>query len=938
MASIERSGDIHQDNVSGTAIAHTGIGNIIVQVESANFTVESSQLVLAQGALSVGATVRQTLPRDVATFTGREKELQSLVESVAESSQTGSPILIHAIDGMAGVGKTALAVHAAHQLTGQFPDGQLFLRLNAHGSREGPVEAGDALAALLRETGLDARQIPASLDEKERLWRGRLAGRRVLLLLDDAADHQQVQSLLPGTSGSAVLVTSRHRLASLEGALSVPLDVMLPGEARRLFARLTGRDDVRPEDAAELMQLAGHLPLAIMLLAGRLRHHRAWAVTDLIEELTSARDRSAAIGATDEPISATFDLSYNRLPASRQLLLRYLGLNPGNEIDAYALTALAGFGLQDARRELDALFTCHLIDEPTRGRYRFHDLLADYARALAVACPPEEQDAAIDRLLDYYVHVAQIADRYLTRQSHPNAQTPGRTRPAHKPNLSSWRDAVRWMTAERSNLSAVAGYSAMHNRPAHVAAISTALNGFLLTFSFWDQALALHQVALDSARRATDRPAEAAALGDLGAVQRLVADHEAARANLGASLALYRDLGDRLGEANALSTLGLVERLAGDFEMAGKSLGLAESIYRELGEQLGLANTLHDLGYQHYLSDEYVAARTCLTEALALYRALGNETGQANALNYLGVVQHQVGDLQAAAASQERALELYSVLGIRNGQANALNALGTVQYLMADFPAATASVERALTLYRTLNNRLGEANALKRLGQVQFLTGEIPAATANLTQALSMFRELRSRLGEANALTSLSQIQKKEGQLGVAASGASMALALYRALGDRSGQAHALAALGHVQLMIPQVSEAAASFTEALEIFRSLGDRPGEAESLNNLGELACATSQVDKALACFEHALAIATSANEHIEQARALVGIGRLYTQAGRHESAETSLSRALEMYTRIGVPAAREVAAMLRSLDPSQSLTSLDHVVPKRTAAGT
>jgi hypothetical protein len=287
-----------------------------------------------------------------------------------------------------------------------FPDGQLFVRLHAHAQGHRPVDSGDALATLLRSTGTDPRQIPAGVEERAQLWRDRLAGQRVLLVLDDAASREQVEPLIPGTGGSAVVVTSRRRITALPGVLPLDLDVLPPGQAADLFTRVSGRGGDEPGTVAGLVDLAGRLPLAIQLLGGRLRSHRSWTVADLAGELAAARDRSTAIGADDDPVSTVFDLSYQALPARQRRFFRHLGMHPGPSIDAYAAAALTGLSRGQAGAELDALFAVHLIEELARGRYRFHDLLGDYARALAATDPSGHRNRALGRLLGYYTTAA----------------------------------------------------------------------------------------------------------------------------------------------------------------------------------------------------------------------------------------------------------------------------------------------------------------------------------------------------------------------------------------------------------------------------------------------------------------------------------------------------------------------------------------------------
>ena len=334
--------------------------------------------------------------------------------TLAEAAANGGVVGIHAIDGMAGIGKTTFAVHAAHRLAADFPDGQFFLPLHAHTQGQRPVDPADALASLLLTAGLAAPQIPPGLEARAARWRDVVAGKKILLLLDDAAGHEQVRPLLPGTAGSLVLVTSRRRLTALEDAAVITLDTLSPAEAATLLARLAARPGIRAGDAAvgQITQLCGYLPLAIGMLASQLRHHPAWSATQLAAELAAARDRLALMRAENLSVAAAFGLSYADLTAAQQRLFRRLGLVPGPDFDARAAAALDHTSLDEARRCLDELYDQHLITEPAPGRYQLHDLLREHARALAAADDPAACDAAVGRLLDYYLHTALAAGQH----------------------------------------------------------------------------------------------------------------------------------------------------------------------------------------------------------------------------------------------------------------------------------------------------------------------------------------------------------------------------------------------------------------------------------------------------------------------------------------------------------------------------------------------
>jgi tetratricopeptide (TPR) repeat protein/transcriptional regulator with XRE-family HTH domain len=813
-----------------------------------------------------GAT--RTLPRDAAFFTGRERELVQLTGAAGV-------VGIHAIGGMAGVGKTAFVVHAAHQLSAQFPDGQIFLPLHGHTPGQQPVVPADALANLLQTAGVAAQQIPSDIDARAALWRNYLAGRKLLLVLDDAVDSDQVRPLLPGTGGSLVLVTSRHHLTALGDAESISLDTLQPVEAATLLARLAARPglDVDGPAVLEIVRLCAYLPLAVGLMAGQLHHHPAWTADDMAAELASARDRLKLMTAENLSVAAAFDLSYARLTGEQQRLFRRLSLHPGPDIDAYAAAALDPdeADLAAASSGLRALYDHHLLTEPSRDRYHFHDLIREYARALADTEPAAERDAAVGRLLDYYLHVTRLADRHLVRRI-PAVRPRAVTAPRHAPELVTRPQAVALLEAERINIQAAATQA---TRPGYVAAISASLHGFLRVQGHWDQALSLHQLATEAAGQDEDRLAEAEARADLATIQRMTGNYPAAAGNLTTAIEVFRELGSRQGEANALLQLGNVQYPTGDYPAATSSLGRALEYFRDLGDQLGEASVLSNLGAVQALTGDLPAAAASLTSALAANRDLDDQQGQAYALNYLGTVQRLAGDYQGSAASQVQSLELQQQTGDRFGQASALNDLGAVQRITGDYAAATASQTQALDLFRSVGHRLGQASALGELGVVQTMTADYPAAIDSLKQALELFTEL----------------------------------------GHLQGQASALCDLGAVQALTKDHASALESLNRALEIYTGMGHRQGQAEVLNNMGEALLADGGAADAQARHREALDIAADIAVPAEEARAREGIGRCQLLAGQAIEGGWNLRQALAIYQRINSTNTERVAALLR-----------------------
>ncbi len=729
---------------------------------------------VASGKVTGGvAAATRTLPRDVASFTGRETELAELMAVPADGA--GTVLGIHALGGMAGVGKTALAVHAAHLLAPRYPDGQIFLPLHGHTPGQRPVDPADALASLLLTVGVAAEQLPPGLEARMALWRDRAAGQHLLLVLDDATGSDQVRPLLPGTGGSLVLVTSRRHLTALEDVRSISLDTLPPWDAAGLLVRLAARPGLDPGDAAatEITRLCGYLPLAIGMLARQLHHHPTWTPTDLAAELADARDRLELITAEDLSVAAALDLSYRELTDDQRRMFRRLGLHPGTDVDAHAAAALDDTDVGPARRNLTALYDHYMLTEPARGRYRMHDLIREHARALAATDREAERDAALGRLLDYYLRSTRTTVGRLPQD-----------------------EALSWLEAERANVHAAADYAAAHGWPGHACGLSEAMHEFFRRQGHWDQARALHGTALEAARQAGDQRAEASTLCHLGWIRHWSGERPAAIAAYTRALELYRGLGDRPAEASTLYQLGVI---------------------------------------QYYL-DDYPAADVGLTRALDMYRDLGDRRGVAATLRELGIVRALTGNLNAAAARLEQALELYRDLGDPTGEAVTLIDLGELQSDTGAYPAATASLTRALELCRGFSHRPVEANALKVLGLVQYRGGLYPAATESLTRALELCRELGHSPAEADALQYLGRVQQATGHSAEAAENLTGALKLYRDLDDRSGEAETLNYLGELLLGSAEAERARACHEEALEIATDISAPIKEAEALEGIG------------------------------------------------------------------------------------------------------
>ena len=705
----------------------------------------------ARGRAGLGragvATATRTLPRDIASFTGRRQELAKLVAAAAGADKVVS---IHAIGGMAGIGKTAFAVHAAHRLADRFPGGQIFVPLHGNTPGRQPVDPADALASLLLTVGVPAAQIPADLEARMALWRDRVAGRQLLLVLDDAVGSEQVRPLLPGSGGSLVLVTSRRRLTALEDISTISLDTMPPQEAAWLLVRLAGRPGLSPVDSAvaEITRLCGCLPLAIGMLARQLHHHPAWSPGGRAAQLAAAVNRLELLATENVSVAAAFDLSYAGLAPEEQRLFRRLGLHPGGEADGYAAAALDGTSLAAGRRGLEALYDQYLLTEPAPGRYRMHDLIREHARALAGRLDPDDdRDQATERLLDYYQHAAARADALLARQARTAPARAGGTGPAAVPALASREEALAWARAERASLLAGLDQATAAGQHARVIALTAGLAGLLRQDGPWAEAIIRHATAVRAARRLGDQPGQADALANLGDVRRLTGDYPGAARALTEALVIYRDLGDRPGQADALTFLGVVRRATGDYRGAARALTEALGISRDLGDRLGQADALTYLGGVRTMTGDYPAAIRTLAEALGIHRDLGNGLGQVDTLVYLGMARQATGNYPAAARDLEQALGISRDIGSRRGQAEALNGIGTLSRARGDLGQARSCHRQALDLARQIGSPLDEAHALAGLARCALAAGRTAEAEAGLRRALAIFQ----RIGAAEA-------------------------------------------------------------------------------------------------------------------------------------------------------------------------------------------
>jgi DNA-binding SARP family transcriptional activator/Tfp pilus assembly protein PilF len=752
-----------------------------------SLAVPDSPVLGASGGLPA---VPRELPAGVGHFTGRETELAALYELLDRSGeQAPGAVVISAIGGTAGVGKTALAVHWAHQVAERFPDGQLYVNLRGYDPAQ-PMTAADALAGFLRALGVSSQDIPAEEDQRAARYRSTLAGRRVLVVLDNAGSAGQVRPLLPGTPSCFVVVTSRDALAGLvarDGANRLDLDLLRLDDAVRLLRQLIGeRADTDPDAATALAGQCCCLPLALRVAAELAAARPDVSLAGLVGELADQQRRLGLLDAGGDPrtaVRAAFSWSYRHLDTGAARAFRLAGLHPGADFGPYAVAALTGAALEQGRGVLDALARAHLIQHAGTDRYGMHDLLRAYARELAAAHDGEgEQHAALTRLFDHYLHTAATAmDTLHPAERHRRPRIPPPATPA--PPVTDPATARAWLDAERATLVAVTVHTAGQGWPSHATRLAATVFRYLDAGSHYPEAITIHTHARDAARRTGDRAAEATALNHLAGPHRRQGRYQQAIRQYRQALALFRQAGDRTGQAHALGNLGNVCADQGRYQAATSFHEQALNLYRQIGDRTGEARTLGNLGYIEQLQGRYQQAARHHRQSLAIALETGNQTTECVALINLGTVALRQDCYQQAAGHLRRALALCRETGYRFFEAEALTRISGVCLRQGRLHEATGHLQAALALYRETGNRSGEADSLNSLGDVLTATGQPCHARTQHTIALGLAHQIGDKHQQARAHEGLGSAYRATGNLGKARSHWQEALGLYTELG-----------------------------------------------------------------------------------------------------------------------------------------------------------
>jgi tetratricopeptide (TPR) repeat protein/transcriptional regulator with XRE-family HTH domain len=736
-----------------------------------------------------GTSPRQ-LPPAVAGFTGRGAELEALTKILddAGAGATGT-VVISAIGGTAGVGKTALAIQWAHQASERFPDGQLYVNLRGY-DPDRPTPPADALAGFLRALGVSGQDIPPEEDERAARYRSLLAGKRILVVLDNVGSAEQARPLLPGSPTCAVVATSRDSLTGLvarDGAVRLDLDLLPLPDAMRLLRDLIGdRAAANPDATEALAERCCRLPLALRVAAELAAASPGIPLADLAAELAGQQERLDLLDAGGDPrtaVRAVFSWSYQHLNTGAARAFRLAGLHPAADFDSYAVAALTGGDLGQARRTLDALAKANLVHAGGPGRYGMHDLLRAYASELAATQDGDDgRHAALTRLIDHYLGTAATAMDTLDpaeRARRPRVDPPD----TPTPPLPDAAAARAWLDAERPVLTAVTQYAAGLGWPGHATRLSATLERYLVSGGHHPEAVLVHSSAWLAGRQEGDRAAEAA----------------------------------------AVRALGIIDAQQGRYQQATGRFLEARDLSRQANDHVGEARALTNLGAVHEEFDHYQQAIGFHKQALSAWREIGDRAGEATTLGNLGYLMGRQGRYQQAIRVLERCRDICQETGNARQECAVLIALGEVALMQGAHHQADDFLRQGLTLARAGGRRLSEARALTIIGDLLHHQGRAAEAADHLQQALAMCREFGDQSGEAEVLNVLGEVYLAVGQPGDSLDQHAAALGLAIEIDRKYELAHAHEGLGNAYCALGDRGEADHHWRAALAIYTDLG-------------------------------------------------------------------------------------------------------------------
>ncbi|MFB7260777.1 tetratricopeptide repeat protein [Streptomyces nojiriensis] len=781
------------------------------------------------------------LPKPASAFTGRDRHVERLLADLSPAAGDAGgqrAVLVSAVAGLAGIGKTELAVQTAAQALGQpgwFPGGVLFVDLFGY-DPERSLSPERALEGLLRALAVPGEHIPGGLEDRQRLYRSVLAayarkGRRILVVADNASTAGQAAPLLPTDGINAALVTSRHTLDSLDARLH-DLDTLDEAASTAVLDQALrharGNDDTRftdnTEAATAIARLCAGLPLALRIAAAILAAAPTRPASHLAAALQTEHTRLDKLARPDRAVRAAFDLSYRHLAPGQARLFRLLPLNPGPDVSTDSAAHLADTGSDQAEELLQQLAEAHLVEPGSSwGRWRMHDLVRLYADEHGrTHATPDQRDSARTRLFTHYQDTTRAANTHLNTLPGPRA-----------PRFPDRAAALQWLDAEHTNLTATATAAPALGHPATTTSLASALAQYLDYRIYFDDWITLTTCALTIYREVGDRHGEGTALNNLGLALGEVRRFEEAINAHTQALAICRELGDRRGEGQVLNNLGLALRKVGQSEEAIQSHTQATTIFREVGDRHLEGTALNNLGNALQQMRQFEEAIDAHTQDLAICRELGDRHREGMALNNLGNALADVQRFEEAINAYTQDLAICRELGDRHGENRVLNNLGIVLREVRRLDEAIHAHTQAATILGELGDRHREAHALNSLGTALQEVRRLDETIHAHTQAATIYRELGDRHRESRALNNLGLALRQVGRFEEAIDAHTQDLAICRELGDRNGEGQALNNLGLALRKVGRFEEAIDAHTQAATVFHELGDRHTEGTALN---------------------------------------------------------------------------------------------------------
>ncbi|MGW2777315.1 tetratricopeptide repeat protein [Streptomyces olivaceoviridis] len=851
------------------------------------------------------------LPAPASAFTGRDEHVERLLADLAPA--TGSPgeqraVLVSAVSGLAGIGKTELAVQTATRALeqpGWFPGGVLFTDLAGY-DPERRLSPERALEGLLRALSIPGEHIPNGLEDRQRLYRSVLAAyarenQRILVVIDNASTSSQAGPLLPSDGTTVALVTSRHTLDGLDARLH-DLDTLDETASTAVLDQALrharGIDDTRFTDDAEaatvIARLCAGLPLALRIAAAVLAAAPTRPAASLAAALQAEHTRLDKLARPDRAVCAAFDLSYQHLIPDQARLFRLLPLNPGPDLSTDAAAHLTGTGPDRAEELLQHLAEAHLIEPAVAwGRWRMHDLVRLYAdehgRTHTVG---DQRDSARTRLFTYYQDTAQAADTHLDTLPGPRA-----------PRFPDRAAALEWLDAEHANLTATATAAPALGHPTTAINLAFSLAQYLDYRRYFEDWITLSTTVLAICHERGDRPGEGRALSDLGIALREVRRFEEAIDAHTQAVTIYRKLGDRPGEGRALSGLGLALGEVRRFEEAIDAHTQDLAICREFGDRHGEGRALTNLGLVLREVRRFEEAIDAHTQAVTIYRDLADRHSEGKVLTNLGIALGEVRRFEEAIDAHTQAVTICREVGDHHGEGRALGGLGLVLGEVRRFEEAIDAYTEAVAIRRELGDHHGVGGALSNLGLVLGEVRRFEEAIDAHTQAVAVYRELGDHHREGRALSNLGIALGGVRRFEEAIDAYTEAVAVCREFGDHHGVGGALTNLGLVLGEVRRFEEAIDAYTEAVAICREFGVRHREGRALTNLGIALRDVRRFEEAVDAHTEAVAICREFGDHHGEGMALTNLGIALRDVRRFEEAVDAHTEAVAVYRELG-----------------------------------